>query len=125
MPILDVLWAMLVFFLFIIWIWLLITVFIDIFRSDISGWGKAGWVILVIILPFLGVLIYLIVNGQSMQERRVADYTSTQAAQDDYIRSVAASSSSADQLEKLKQLHDQGALTDQEYEAQKQKVLNA
>ena len=125
MPILDVLWALLVFFLFIIWIWLLITVFIDIFRSDISGWGKAGWVILVIILPFLGVLIYLIVNGQSMQERRVADYTSAQAAQDDYIRSVADSSSPADQLEKLKKLHDQGALTDQEYEAQKQKVLNA
>lgn len=124
MPLFDVLWAMLWFFLFIVWIWLLITVFIDIFRSDISGWGKAGWVLFVIILPFLGVLIYLVVNGQSMQERRVADYTQAQTAQDDYIRSVA-SASPADELEKLKKLHDSGALTDAEYEQQKQKVLNS
>jgi hypothetical protein len=124
MPLFDVLWAMLWFFLFIVWIWLLITVFIDIFRSDISGWGKAGWVLFVIILPFLGVLIYLVVNGQSMQERRVADYTQAQTAQDEYIRSVA-SASPADELEKLKKLHDSGALTDAEYEQQKQKVLNS
>lgn len=125
MPVLDVLWAMLIFFLFIAWIWLLITIFIDIFRSDISGWGKAGWVILVLFLPFLGVLIYLIVNGQSMQERRVADYTSAQAAQEQYIQSVASNASPADQLEKLSKLHDQGALTDEEYAAQKQKVLDS
>ena len=124
MPLFDVLWAMLWFFLFIVWIWLLITIFIDIFRSDISGWGKAGWVLFVIILPFLGVLIYLIVNGKDMQERRVADYTQAQEAQDEYIRSVAGSSS-ADQLEKLKNLHDRGALTDEEYAQQKQKVLDA
>ena len=124
MPLFDVLWAMLWFFLFIVWIWLLITVFIDIFRSDISGWGKAGWVLFVIILPFLGVLIYLVVNGQSMQERRAADYTQAQTAQDEYIRSVA-SASPADELEKLKKLHDSGALTDAEYEQQKQKVLNS
>jgi hypothetical protein len=125
MPVLDVLWAMLIFFLFIAWIWLLITIFIDIFRSDISGWGKAGWVILVLFLPFLGVLIYLIVNGSDMQERRVADYTNAQAAQEQYIQSVASNASPADQLEKLSKLHDQGALTDEEYAAQKQKVLNS
>ena len=124
MPLFDVLWAMLWFFLFIVWIWLLITIFIDIFRSDISGWGKAGWVLFVIILPFLGVLIYLIVNGKDMQERRVADYTQQKEAQDEYIRNVAGSSS-ADQLEKLKSLHDQGVLTDEEYAQQKQKVLDA
>ena len=71
MPLLDLLWAMILFFLFIMWIWLVITIFIDIFQSDLSGWGKAGWTIFVVFLPFLGVLIYLIVNGDAMQKRRM------------------------------------------------------
>ena len=125
MPLFDVLWAMLWFFLFIVWIWLLITIFIDIFRSDMSGWAKAGWVLFVIILPFLGVLVYVIVNGSKMQERRMQDYTNAQQAQDQYIQSVASSASPADQLEKLKKLHDQGVLSDEEFAAQKQKVLNS
>jgi hypothetical protein len=125
MPLFDVLWAMLWFFLFIVWIWLLITIFIDIFRSDMSGWGKAGWVLFVIILPFLGVLVYVIVNGSKMQERRMQDYTNAQQAQEQYIQSVASSASPADQLEKLKKLHDQGVLSDEEFAAQKQKVLNS
>jgi hypothetical protein len=123
MPLFDLFWSMLWIFLFIIWIWLLISVFIDIFRSDISGWGKALWVIFVIVLPFLGVLIYLIVHGDDMQERSMNRAMSQQAAQTAYIQDVAGSGSTADELEKLKGLHDRGVLTDDEYAAQKQKVL--
>ena len=112
-------------FLFIIWIWLLISVFIDIFRSDISGWGKALWVIFVIVLPFLGVLIYLIVHGDDMQERSMNRAMSQQEAQAAYIQDVAGSGSTADELEKLKGLHDRGVLSDDEFAAQKQKVLAA
>ena len=130
MPILDFFWAMLWFFLFIIWIWLLITIFIDIFRNkESSGWVKALWVIFIIFLPLLGVLIYLIVEGGDMQKRKLDEAAEMQQAQNEYIRKVAAdsggSSSAADQLEKLKSLHDQGALTDEEYAQQKAKVLNS
>ena len=123
MPLFDLFWSMLWIFLFIIWIWLLISVFIDIFRADISGWGKALWVIFVIVLPFLGVLIYLIVHGDDMQERSMNRAMSQQAAQAAYIQDVAGSGSTADELEKLKGLHDRGVLTDDEFAAQKQKVL--
>ncbi len=123
MPLLDLFWSMLWIFLFIIWIWLLISVFIDIFRNDISGWVKALWVIFVIVLPFLGVLIYLIVHGDDMQERAMNRAKGQQAAQAAYIQDVAGSGSTADELEKLKGLHDRGVLTDDEYAAQKQKVL--
>jgi len=123
MPLFDLFWSMLWIFLFIIWIWLLISVFIDIFRSDISGWGKALWVIFVIVLPFLGVLIYLIVHGDDMQERSMDRAKGQQAAQAAYIQDVAGSGSTADELEKLKGLHDRGVLTDDEFAAQKQKVL--
>ncbi len=123
MPLFDLFWSMLWIFLFIIWIWLLISVFIDIFRNDISGWVKALWVIFVIVLPFLGVLIYLIVHGDDMQERSMDRAKGQQAAQAAYIQDVAGSGSTADELEKLKGLHDRGVLTDDEYAAQKQKVL--
>ena len=124
MPLLDLLLAMFWFFLFIMWIWLVITIFIDIFRSDISGWGKAGWTVFVIFLPFLGVLVYLIANGDDMQKRRVDSAVEAQKSQQAYIQQVAGTSS-ADQLEKLKSLHTQGVLTDDEYAAQKQKVLDS
>ena len=123
MPLFDLFWSMLWIFLFIIWIWLLISVFIDIFRTDISGWGKALWVIFVIVLPFLGVLIYLIVHGDDMQERSMDRARGQQAAQAAYIQDVAGSGSTADELDKLKGLHDRGVLTDDEFAAQKQKVL--
>ena len=123
MPLLDVLWAMLWFFLFIIWIWLLITIFIDIFRSPMSGWAKAGWSIFIIILPFLGVFIYLIVNGGKMQERSMESAVAAQEAQDQYIKSVAGTDTTADQLKTLSDLHDAGKLTDDEYNAQKAKLL--
>ena len=124
MPLLDLFWAMLWFFLFFVWIWLLISIFGDIFRSEMSGGAKAGWVIFIVILPFLGVLIYLIAQGGKMQERALKHAQEAEAAQRDYIQSVAGSGgSAADEVEKLSKLHASGALTDEEYAAQKAKVL--
>ena len=128
MPVLDFIWAMFVFFIFVMWIWLVITVFIDIFRNhEMSGWAKAGWTIFIIFLPLLGVLVYMIVHGGDMQRRRIDEAAKMQEAQNDYIRQVASSDSdnTADQLEKLKNLHDQGVLTDEEFAQQKAKVLNS
>ncbi|MCH8983234.1 MAG: SHOCT domain-containing protein [Acidobacteria bacterium] len=117
---------MLWFFLFITWIWLLISIFGDIFRSDMGGFGKATWVIFVIILPFLGVLIYLIAHGGDMQKRGLEQAASQQRAQQEYIQSVAGSGdSSAAELEKLADLHKQGVLTDEEFASQKGKVLGS
>ncbi len=123
MPLLDLFWSMLWFFLFFVWIWLLITIFADIFRSEISGWGKAGWTLFVIILPFLGVLIYLIANGDDMQMRATQQASSREQAQRDYIQSVSSSSSSADELSRFAALRDSGAITDEEFQAQKAKLL--
>jgi hypothetical protein len=115
---------MLMFFLFFAWIWLLVMIFSDIFRRDMSGWGKAGWAIFVIVLPLLGSLIYLIANGGDMQERRAQDIQAMDAAQKDYIRQVAGSGgSAADELTKLAALHDSGKLTDEEFATQKSKLL--
>ena len=123
MPLLDLFWSMLWFFLFFVWIWLLITIFADIFRSEISGWGKAGWTLFVIILPFLGVLIYLIANGDDMQTRAVQQASSREQAQREYIQSVSSSSSSADELSRFAALRDSGAITEEEFQAQKAKLL--
>ncbi|MCH8972407.1 MAG: SHOCT domain-containing protein [Acidobacteria bacterium] len=124
MPLLDLFWSMLWFFMFFLWIWLLIMIFADIFRSEISGWGKAGWVLFVIILPFLGVLIYLIANGDDMQNRSMQQALDAQNAQREYIQSVAGGgSSSADEIEKLASLRDSGHITNEEFQAQKAKLL--
>ena len=123
-PLLNIFWWMLWFFMFVIWIWLLIAIFADIFRSDMSGFGKAAWIFFVIILPFLGVLVYLIANGTKMQERSIQQATDMQQAQDNYIKSVAGSGgSTADELDKLSKLHDAGKLTDAEFASQKAKLL--
>jgi ABC-type multidrug transport system fused ATPase/permease subunit len=125
-PILDFFLTMLYFFLFIIWIWLLITVFVDIFRShDMGGWAKALWVIFIIILPFLGVFVYLIARGGKMHERAARDAAQQQKAFDQYVREAAGTpgATSADQLAKLADLKSQGVLTDAEFEAQKAKIL--
>ena len=126
-PVLDAFLTMLYFFLFIIWIWLLFMVFFDIFRShDMAGWAKALWVIFIIILPFLGVFVYLIARGGSMQERRVNEAQQQQKAFDDYVRQTAGTAGGDDtatQLSKLADLKSQGVLTDAEFEAQKAKVL--
>lgn len=123
-PLLDVMWTMLVFFGWIIWIWLLITVFADLFsRHDISGWGKAGWTIALIFLPLLGVLIYLIAEGGKMSARRAQQAQNAQQQFDSYVRTVATDGQAADQIAKGKQLLDSGAITQQEYEALKQRAL--
>ncbi len=124
MPLFDLFWAMLWLFLWIAWIWLLVTVLFDVFRSDdLGGWGKALWAIFVVILPFLGVFIYLIARGGQMQQRAVDSAAAQKAATDDYVHSVASADSGADQIEKLAALRDQGALTDEEFQQQKAKVL--
>ena len=124
MPILDLFWTMLWFFLFFIWIWLLITIFADIFRSEMSGWAKAAWVIFVIILPFLGVLVYLISQGDKMGQRAAKQAADMEKSQREYIQSVAGSGGgSADELAKLAKLRDDGVLSDEEFQAQKAKLL--
>ena len=126
MPLMDLFWATLYIFLVIVWFWLLISIFADIFRSDVSGWAKAGWTIFVIVLPFLGILIYLIVNGGKMQERSMKHAADYEQAQRAYIPDVAGGgTSNADELAKLKALHDQGVLTDDEFVTQKAKLLAA
>ena len=123
-PFLDVLWTMLIFFAWIIWFWLLITVFADLFRRhDIGGGMKTLWIIFVILLPFLGVFIYLISQGRSMAERNVKQMQTAQAQQADYIKSVAGSGGAADEIEKAKSLLDSGAITQAEFDAIKAKAL--
>ena len=120
----QVIWTMFIFFLWIIWIWLLIVVFSDIFRRhDCSGWAKAGWSIFIILLPFLGVFVYLIAQGQAMGERRMAEVQAAQKDTDAYIKSVAASSDPAEQISKAKQLLDSGAIDQAEFESLKAKAL--
>jgi hypothetical protein len=123
-PFLDVLWTMIIFFAFFIWIWLLITVFADIFRRhDIGGGTKALWIVFVIIAPYLGVLVYLIAEHQGMADRSAKDIQQVQAQQDAYIKSVAGSASPADQIAQAKQLLDSGTITQAEFDAIKAKAL--
>ena len=127
-PFLDIFWTMLVFFMWVIWFWILITVMIDIFRRhDISGWLKALWVVFVVFLPYLGVLIYLIAQGKGMAERRASDIQASQAAFDDRVRAAAGTSgggdNAADQIHKAKQLLDSGAISQAEFDTIKAKAL--
>jgi hypothetical protein len=123
-PFLDVLWTMLIFFLWVIWFWILIGIIADIFtRHDIGGGKKAAWVVLVIFLPLLGVLIYLIANSEGMAQRRVKESRQAQTQMDDYVRSVASSGGAAAEIERAKQLLDSGAITAEEYDSLKKKAL--
>jgi len=123
-PILSLIWMMFMFFVFILWIWLLISVFMDIFRSsDLSGGLKAVWVIFVIILPFLGVFVYLLARGGKMHERAAEQAAQQQKAFDAYVKQAAGSGSTTDELAKLADLKQSGAITDAEFEAQKAKLL--
>ena len=125
-PFLDILWSMFIFFLFVIWIWILITVFSDIFRrKDVGGGSKTLWIIFVIVLPYLGVFIYLIANHDGMADRNIAQMQKQQQAQDAYIQSVAGSGGAAAEIEKAKGLLDSGAITQAEFDAIKQKALAA
>ncbi len=126
MPLLDLFWAMLWFFLWIVWFWLLITIFADIFRSDdLSGWGKALWVLFTVFLPYLGVLVYLIARGKSMQERSQRQAAQSEQATRAYIQGVAGQTSTSQELARLAELRDSGALTDEEFRTQKAKILAA
>ena len=125
-PFLDILWTMFIFFLFIIWIWILITVFSDIFRrKDVGGGMKALWIVFVILLPYLGVLVYLIANHDGMADRNIAQMQKQQQATDAYIQSVAGSGGAAAEIEKAKGLLDSGAITQAEFDSIKAKALAA
>jgi hypothetical protein len=126
-PFIDILGSMLIFFAWVIWFWMLIRVLGDVFRRhDLSGWGKAGWSLLVIVLPFLGVLIYLIAHGQDMGRRDLEDVSAARAQFDEHIRDVAGSGGAdggASEIEKAKRLLDSGAISQAEFEALKAKAL--
>jgi uncharacterized membrane protein YcjF (UPF0283 family) len=122
-PFLNIFWTMIIFFAWVAWIWIVITVLTDVFRRhDIGGWGKAGWVVFVIVLPFLGVLIYLIAQHDGMQERSLKQAQAQQAAFDDYVRETAGGS--ATEIAKAKELLDAGTITQAEFEAIKAKATS-
>jgi membrane protein implicated in regulation of membrane protease activity len=124
-PLLGVFWTILEIFLFVIWFWILITVFIDIFRSqDLSGGAKALWFLFVLFIPLVGVLVYLIARGSSMQERAAQQAQQQDQAFRSYVQQAASEDSTpADQLAKLADLRDRGVITAQEFESQKAKIL--
>jgi hypothetical protein len=122
-PLLNIFWSILEFFLWFIWIWLVVMVFIDIFRShDLSGWAKALWTLFVVIIPVIGVLVYLIARGGSMHERADQQAARQQNAFRSYVQQNAESSP-ADQLTKLAELRDHGTITEEEFQRQKTKIL--
>ena len=122
-PFLDVLWTMILFFAWVAWIWIAITVFADVFRRhDINGWAKAAWVVLVIVLPFLGVLIYLISQHEGMRERSVKVAETQRAAFDQYVREAAGGS--AAEIAKAKELLDAGTISQAEFDAIKAKAVS-
>lgn len=123
-PLLSLFWSMLMIFGLVLWIWLLFTVFLDVFRSpDLGGWGKAGWVLFVLVLPLVGVLVYLIARGHKMQEHAVQRAQAQEQAFSSYVRGVAGDGSSTDELSKLADLRDRGVVTPEEFERQKAKIL--
>ena len=122
-PLLGLFWTMLILFLWVAWIMLVFRVIFDIFRSDMSGVSKALWSIFVIIIPWLGVLVYLIANGDDMTKRTIAAAEQQRSEVDSYIRSAAGSSGVADEIAKLAQLREQGLLTEEEFAQQKARLL--
>ena len=123
-PFLDVFWSMIIFFVWVTWIWMMILILSDVFRRpDLSGWGKAGWTFFLIVLPFLGALIYLIAQSDGMAERRAQDVQGQRAQMDDYVRSVAGSGGPAAEIDKAKALLDSGAINQTEFDALKAKAL--
>jgi hypothetical protein len=123
-PFIDVLWSMIIFFFWVIWIWIVITVLIDVFRrDDIGGWAKAAWVVFVVILPWLGVLVYLIAQHDGMRERSLKQAQAQRREFDDYVRDTAGGGGSAADIAKAKELLDSGAITQQEFETLKAKAL--
>ena len=127
-PLLNIFWTIFELFLWIIWIWILIWIFIDIFRShDLSGWAKALWFLFVLFIPLIGVLVYLIVRGGSMHERAVQDANQQDKEFRQYVQQAASGSpgTTADQLTKLADLRDRGVITSEEFDREKAKILAA
>ena len=124
-PVLGAFWTIFMIFLWVIWFWILITVFIDLFRShDLSGWAKAAWFIFILLIPLIGVLVYLIVRGGKMRQRQVQDAQAQDQQFRSYVQDVAGSqTSSADELAKLSDLRDKGVITAQEFDREKAKIL--
>ena len=123
-PLLGAFWTIFEIFLWVIWFWILITIFIDIFRShDLSGWGKALWFLFVLIIPLIGVLVYLIVRGGSMHDRAVQQAQRQDEQFRSYVQETAGSQSSPDQLAKLADLRDRGVITAEEFDREKAKIL--
>ena len=123
-PFWGLLWTTLIFFAWVVFIWIAITVLIDVFRRhDISGWGKPTWVVFVVIIPWIGVLVYLIVNHDGMGERTMKEAQASQAQFDEYVRTTAGSGGAAAEIEKAKQLLDRGAISQAEFDAIKAKAL--
>jgi Short C-terminal domain/Phospholipase_D-nuclease N-terminal len=125
-PFLNILWDILILFAWFIFLWIAITVLIDVFRrNDISGWGKAAWVVFVVVLPWIGVLVYLIVNHQGMADRRYKEAQAAQTQFDDYVRQAAGTASPTAEIARAKELLDSGAITQAEFDAIKAKALSA
>jgi hypothetical protein len=125
-PFLNIFWTILIFFAWVVWIWIAITVLLDVFRRrDLSGWAKAAWVVFVIVLPFLGVLIYLISNHEGMADRSGKDAAASQAQFDDYVRKAAGTGGPASEIETAKKLLDSGAITQAEFDAIKAKAIGS
>ncbi|GKQ39601.1 SHOCT domain-containing protein [Streptomyces sp. A012304] len=125
-PLLSVFWSMLLFFLWIMWLVLLFRVVVDIFRDDdLSGWGKAGWLAFTVLLPFLGVFVYVVARGKNMGRREVAQARAQQEDLDAYIRQTAAGgrTSSVDELARLSEIRSRGDITDEEFRRAKELVL--
>jgi len=123
-PVLGAFWTILMVFLWVIWFWILITIFIDLFRShDLSGWAKALWFIFILLLPLIGVLVYLIARGGKMHEHAARDAQVQEQQFRQYVQEAAGSSNTTDQLTKLADLRDRGVITPAEFESQKAKIL--
>jgi biopolymer transport protein ExbB/TolQ len=123
-PFLDLFWSMIIFFSWVIWIWMVFTILADVFRRrDLSGWGKAAWSVFLIVVPFLGVLVYLIAQHDGMAQRSAEAAQAQKAQFDDYVRTTAASAGPAAEIDKAKGLLDSGAITPDEFAALKAKAL--
>jgi hypothetical protein len=125
-PFLNIFWDILIIFAWILFIWVAIVVFTDIFRRhDIGGWGKAGWVILIVLLPWIGVLIYLIANHSGMADRSARETQAAQAQFDEYVRQTAGTGGAAGEIETAKKLLDSGTISQAEFDAIKAKALGS
>jgi hypothetical protein len=125
-PFMDILWTMIIFFAWVVWIWMVVLILIDVFRRrDIGGWAKAGWTVFIIVIPFIAALIYLIAEHDGMADRAADRMRGQQAQFDSYVRTVADSGGAAAEIDRAKKLLDDGAITQSEFEALKAKALAA